>query len=168
MKKNFYYWLVLLLVLTSSSFIFIACGGGDEDINPGKQGETQNETTLADPEGTAIASIVYGQDMNHQYYDYGYTNIGICDMALHGINLSFRCQGDYMIASVGKVRGLADVNFIPTSGWNKNAGVLPGYGYVAKINETYVRIYAIDYVKDAIGNIIGATFKYQYPFVPEK
>ena len=43
---------------------------------------------------------------------------------------------------------------------------VPGYGYLVRASG-YARIYVVDYITSIGGEIIGATIKYQSPFIPE-
>ena len=118
-----------------------------------------SSTTYVKPDGSNIDLYIY----NDNFYDsYGYTKF----------------------ATIGKVSGLGSIKQIPTSGYAKPpVAVTPGYGYVAKCEETtynpstgrndlvekttYLRIYVVDYIYSAgSGGVIGANVKYQYPFNP--
>jgi len=69
--------------------------------------------------------------------------------------------------NVGKVRGLADVKKITTSGWGNRAAVEPGHGYILHHQNNYFRLYVVDYIYAAgTKGIIGAKVKYQGPFFP--
>lgn len=124
--------------------------------------------------GTGVASIVYKRNIHNEYTNSGYVDIGFTRAYLYlsGLNLGFVDNPDNLpsprgiISCCGSVNGLAYINNIPSDGWGDWTAVLPGYGYVGEVDGTYIRIYVIDYVKSAEGNIIGAIFKYQYPFVP--
>jgi len=71
------------------------------------------------------------------------------------------------IANVGKVSGLGSIVKIPSSGFASQIAVEPGCGYVINIqDETYVRLYVVKWETDTSGGVMGATVKYQYPFVP--
>lgn len=66
--------------------------------------------------------------------------------------------------SLGPVRGLGNVNYIPKTGWVSKIAVVPGEGYVAYSNGTFYRIYVTGYTTNVSNEIIGAEVKYQTPF----
>ena len=66
--------------------------------------------------------------------------------------------------SLGPVRGLGNVNYIPKTGWVSTVAVVPGEGYVAYSNGTFYRIYVTGYTTNVSNEIIGAEVKYQTPF----
>lgn len=66
--------------------------------------------------------------------------------------------------SLGPVRGLGNVNYIPKTGWVSKIAVVPGEGYVAYSNGTFYRIYVTGYTTNIANEIIGAEVKYQAPF----
>ena len=136
---------------------FTSCGGDDNDNNSGTSSQTEGQ----DPEGTGIANLklwIYA-------YDYPTFQFGPnCSIQIDKSNNFYGWKAQ--IVTVGKVKGISDIKKLPTTGWNEKAGVVPDYGYVVNYDGVYVRIYVIDYIRDSDGNIIGATFKYQYPWNP--
>lgn len=66
--------------------------------------------------------------------------------------------------SLGKVKGLGNVTIIPKIGWANKIAVTPGEGVVAYYNNTFYRIYVVDYLESVLGGIIGAEVRYQTPF----
>lgn len=74
-----------------------------------------------------------------------------------------------LFASLGAMKGLGNVTYIPETGWANKVAVNPGEGYVcASIGNTgvtYIRMYVVDYILSSISEgVIGANIKYQYPF----
>lgn len=157
---------------------FTACGGDDDDDSGiGGGGGT-------DPEGTVIVNIRNANSVNNYWDDGAYAT-------LNGIYAYIQSDGtmytkyEYLrideadnlyaeygskIVCVGKVSGLGAIKKIPQSGWADKAVVMPGYGYILEgpkgdgIITHYARIYVVDYMRDTLGGIIGATIKYQCPW----
>lgn len=164
--KNKLFNLMAIFFVASLTFCFTACGGDDDekDDNIGSGGASSE---FADPDGTQVCIIIYYMDMYNEYESSGASSMGQYHIHLSGLQFDFSYGVDGAITSVGPVRGLADIKSIPANGYSQSAGFLPGMGYVAKMNDgVYIRMYALDYVKAGNGNIIGITFKYQYPFEP--
>ena len=85
------------------------------------------------------------------------------------------------IVSVGKVSGLSAIKDIPETGWSKQAAAIPGYGYIYRTKHyvsngpfssegqyEYARIFAIDYMTNTFGGIMGITIKYQEKWNPNQ
>lgn len=66
--------------------------------------------------------------------------------------------------SLGQVRGLGNVSYIPKTGWVSSIAVVPGEGYVAYSSGKFYRIYVTGYTMNISNEIIGAEVKYQAPF----
>ena len=82
---------------------------------------------------------------------------------------SMECVADYIsIASVGKVSSLKAVNYVPTSGWQKNIGITVGHGYVVKIEgrNDYSRIRILERIEK--GGAIGYRIRVQDGWDPLK
>ena len=72
------------------------------------------------------------------------------------------------ITAVGEVTGLGYIKKIPENGYVETVPVKPKYGYIVKTRgNTYARLYVVDWIIDANGEIAGANVKYQYPFKPK-
>jgi hypothetical protein len=82
------------------------------------------------------------------------------------------------ICSLGAMSGLGNITRIPASGFtvpkreDSSVACEAGHGYVIKFEKEngsspdYVRLYVVESLVNADGNITGAKVKYQYPFVP--
>ncbi len=82
------------------------------------------------------------------------------------------------VADIGEVDGLGEVTDIPSNGWAISSAALVGHGYVVRYRAAYdypaatelpymyARVYVDSYITNVYGGIIGATVKYQLPFVP--
>ncbi|MDR1340851.1 MAG: hypothetical protein LBK58_12470 [Prevotellaceae bacterium] len=82
------------------------------------------------------------------------------------------------ICNLGAMSGLGNITKIPASGFivpkreGKSVACEAGHGYIVKFekedgsNPEYLRLYVIEPVVSAAGDITGAKVKYQYPFVP--
>lgn len=66
--------------------------------------------------------------------------------------------------SLGQVRGLGNVSYIPKTGWVSSIAVVPGEGYVAYSSGKFYRIHVTGYTMNISNEIIGAEVKYQAPF----
>ena len=127
-----------------------ACGEKDEPVPDGMD-PTQE---VPDPEGTIQLSM-RDQDNGNTIIDH----ISINNENFSGWETSF--------TSLGAVRGLGNVVYIPVSGWASRVAVVPGEGYVAynSSKKQFYRIYVMDYIVSTTGGIIGADVKYQEPFL---
>lgn len=155
-----------------------ACGdsNGDEPDNPNP---INPDKEVADPAGTvklsmrSEAAAGSGETtLDNGLWIDGANNFCADDGSIYGKN--------GLIVDIGSVKGLGNIGYIPKSGYAGRVAVTPGHGYVwakydgsDKITSvhfpvakfTYYRIYVIDYVKNAIGEIIGADIKYQRGFI---
>ena len=173
MKK----FLVLLVAILLCLPLMIGCGKDGTD-NPTTPNNPDNPVT--DPEGTITLAV--------RNWDNGRTT-AIAD----GCNGFFAIRGDnnfaggsqsyeaiWSFATIGQVYGVGSIKKIPTNGFSHWAAVKPGYGYVAKcinqkwengewvvVDTAHVRIYVDAWINSATtGGVMGATIKYQSPFVP--
>lgn len=186
MKKCFRFGLLLF------SAAVLACAVGcsdDKDDNNG--GGTGGGSELPDPEGTGILSLAYtttvyiapnypstGGGTRFTEYpadipDFSRVHLSVSGNLVGGgstsdTNFSESQSNGMKFSTVGKVKGLSQIQKIPQTGWAEAVGALPGYGYVAEYNGIYCRLYVTDYLKDSEGNKIGAILKYQAPFTPEQ
>lgn len=173
MKKSIFTKMMMLAMMVAMCVTFTACGGDDDD----EGGSANNPVTTADPEGTIVANLtntfVY---VKQGYHKNGISNMNGRDDVYLGMNSSNNLEAaaawhtDYkvQIVSVGKVNGLSSINSIPKDGWTNQVAALPGYGYIYRSEYsynpgvyTYARIYAVDYMTDTSGGIMGITIKYQ-------
>lgn len=156
MKKFLFFWLTLL------PLAIVSCG------SDGKDSKDEPQTTANDPEGTIAMNIVNNDDDNCIDEEWPYMYVGMTPQ--NNIDTWYHSAE---IVSVGKVKGLADIKNIPSSGWAERCAATPGCGYVirqAKADPSdarktkgykYCRVYLVDYITGASGNITGATIKYQ-------
>lgn len=169
-----------LISMTILCLGLTACGDDDEDngavVPPSSNGGTQQ--TLPDPEGTVTAKIT-----NDGIPDNG-ININGSYIYMDKVNnmcVKKRNNYDYDSASItnlGKVAGLAAIINVPTEGYADKVSTSEGDGLILQLGRHYVisnpgypgqggyaanyyRIYIAEYIRDALGNIIGATIKYQ-------
>lgn len=145
-------------VILAMTFSFAACGGdhgGDPDEpNGSDNGEViKPDEDVPDPVGTISLAM---RDASS-----GDTYLG----NIHIKNENFRGSG-VKFTSMGAVKGLGNVSYIPKNGWTDEIRVTPGEGYVAydSYQDKYYRIYVVDYITSTAGGIIGADVKYQEPF----
>ena len=162
--------------MTTLCFCMTACGGDDEDngavVPPSSNGGTQQ--TLPDPEGTVTARIT-----NDGVPENGINLEGKAFVYMDKVN-NFCIKSGYnsivsaSITNLGKVAGLAAIINVPTEGYADKVSTSEGDGLILKLGqqfptlysgsnyyEYYYRIYIAEYIRDALGNIIGATIKYQ-------
>lgn len=131
---------------------FAACSS-DDDSTDG-DGNIKPDVNVNDPVGTVSLSMMKGPSI----YD-GATGIG----SIY-IGDDYNFDGGYFI-SLGTVKGLGNVSYIPTTGWASKVSVRSGNGYVAC--DPYGFFYRIFVEKEIVGTtggIIGYDVKYQAPF----
>ena len=147
--KQFNFFLVCGLLLTAM-FLVTGCDNKEPE-NP--------MTPVPDPPGTIRISV---RDANNG--DTRVTPDGFWDsFGIRDGNFVTR-DGGIQFASIGRVNGLGNVIQIPELGWANSIAVIPGYGYVAKSSGYYARIFVVDWIESATGEIIGAEIQYQAPF----
>lgn len=132
---------------------FAACSS-DDDSTDG-DGNIKPDVNVNDPAGTVSLSMMKGHDLNE-----GATYIG--NSSIH-IGNDYNFNGGYFI-SLGTVKGLGNVSYIPTTGWADMVSVRSGNGYVAYSYGTFYRIYVEKEIVGTTGGIIGYDVKYQAPF----
>ncbi len=130
----------------------IACSSDDSTDG---DGNIKPDVNVNDPAGTVSLSMMKGHDLNE-----GATYIG--NSSIH-IGNDYNFNGGYFI-SLGTVKGLGNVSYIPTTGWADMVSVRSGNGYVAYSYGTFYRIYVEKEIVGTTGGIIGYDVKYQAPF----
>lgn len=131
---------------------FAACSS-DDDSTDGN-GNIKPDVNVNDPVGTVSLSMMKGPSIRE-----GATGIG----SIY-IGNDYNFDGGYFI-SLGTVKGLGNVSYIPTTGWASKVSVRSGNGYVAC--DPYGFFYRIFVEKEIVGTtggIIGYDVKYQAPF----
>lgn len=157
----------------------VSCDKDDDGATGGNGGKA-----VPDPEGTVTVQMrnsnngrtsvspdgfIWWGDLSDRYTQ-NYFSIDEAD------NLT--CGGD--VVCIGKVAGLGNIRERPEVGWADEAALLPGYGYILRTSSqydqdkkptldgyNYCRVYVVDYLTSTGGGVIGATVKYQSPFIPE-
>ena len=148
MKKILY---MLCALLAVSGMSLSSCS--KDDPNPDDGSTIKPDADVPDPTGTIQLSMRNDDDTS---LDGLYISE---DNNFHGY--------DWIIASIGQVKGLGNVSYIPFAGWTEKLSVTPGNGYVAynKSSGRYMRLYVEEYTLSATTQgIIGAKVKYQRPF----
>lgn len=169
----------------------VACGDDKEDnvVPPATNNTQQGNTsqTLPDPEGTVTARITNDgnykngikiEDSGHNYYEHKYHYIYMDNMN----NICIKRDGSSFtpsIVNVGRVSGLSAITIVPTNGFtDEKVAASEGDGFVIRdygqrgtsgglVNmplygyQTICRMYLASFIRDAFGNITGATIKYQ-------
>lgn len=136
----------LLLAIT-----FVACSS--DDASTDDDGNIKPNVNVNDPVGTVSLSMMKGRSI----YD-GATGIG----SIY-IGDDYNFDGGYFI-SLGAVKGLGNVSYIPTQGWADMVSVRSDNGYVAYSNGAFYRIFVEKEIVGTTGGIIGYDVKYQVPF----
>ena len=138
----------LLLAIT-----FVACSSDDDSIDG--DGNIKPDVNVNDPVGTVSLSMMKGRTI----YD-GATGIG----SIY-IGDDYNFDGGAFI-SLGTVKGLGNVSYIPTTGWANKVSVRCDNGYVAYSysHEAFYRIFVEKEIVGTTGGIIGYDVKYQVPF----
>lgn len=138
-----------------------ACSG--EDDEPVVPQASDPNVAVPDPEGTVTVNITNnGRDGEIFLSDLS------VDLYIDDGN-NFRVHSSLSpspsIVSLGAMKGLGNVVSVPTEGWSSSVAVMPGNGYVVRRNGQYARLYVDSYMTSTSGGIMGATVKYQSPFV---
>ena len=114
--------------------------------------------TVPGPEGT----IVFQMLNDGSYYSLTYST----QLKLDAMNNFRIINGSIM--SVGKVAGLGAIRNIPSGAkWGNSTVATPGYGYIMRLGDYYVRLYVESYITSSGGTIIGAKVKYELGWIPE-
>ena len=131
---------------------FAACSS-DDDSTDG-DGNIKPDVNVNDPAGTVSLSMMKGPSIRD-----GATGIG----SIY-IGDDYNFDGGYFI-SLGTVKGLGNVSYIPTTGWASKVSVRSGNGYVAyDPYGGFYRIFVEEEIVGTTGGIIGYDVKYQAPF----
>lgn len=138
----------LLLAIT-----FVACSS--DDASTDGDGNIKPDVNVNDPAGTVSLSMMKGPSIRE-----GATRIGGSDIY---IGNDYNFDGGYFI-SLGAVKGLGNVSYIPTQGWADMVSVRSDNGYVAYSNGAFYRIFVEKEIVGTTGGIIGYDVKYQAPF----
>lgn len=138
----------LLLAIT-----FVACSS--DDASTDGDGNIKPDVNVNDPTGTVSLSMMKGPSIRE-----GATRIGGSDIY---IGNDYNFDGGYFI-SLGAVKGLGNVSYIPTQGWADMVSVRSDNGYVAYSNGAFYRIFVEKEIVGTTGGIIGYDVKYQVPF----
>ena len=147
----------------------VSCDKDDDGATGGNGGKA-----VPDPEGTVTVQMRNSDNGETRVSPDGFGTDFYIDRA-DNLTCPF---GD--VICIGKVAGLGNIRERPETGWADEAALLPGYGYIMRReystdpagNPTpdgyrYCRIYVVGYLTSTGGGIIGATVKYQSPFIPE-
>lgn len=147
--------LLSLLTFVLTAFLsasFVSCAKDDDNYD--EDGNIKPDVEVSDPEGTIQLYMMSG-DIEHA--------TKLDDNFYIGSDNNF--YGRYCV-SFGKVNGLGNVSYIPTTGWAENVAVIPGNGYVFcnKYDYSFYRVYVTNIITDVNGGVLGAEIKYQTPF----
>lgn len=134
--------------------VAMAACGSDGDSTDGN-GNVKPDANVNDPAGTVSLSMMKGSSPRE-----GATTIGSSSMYI-GNDYNFT-NGNFV--SLGTVKGLGNVSYIPTTGWASNVAVRKNTGYVAYANGEFYRIFAENEIAGTTGGVIGYDVKYQAPF----
>lgn len=133
---------------------FAACSS-DDDSTDG-DGNIKPDVNVNDPVGTVSLSMMKGPSIYDGATEIGGSRIYIGD--------DYNFDGGNFI-SLGTVKGLGNVSYIPTTGWASKVSVRSGNGYVAcDPYGTFYRIFVEKEIVGTTGGIIGYDVKYQAPF----
>ncbi|HIY15238.1 MAG TPA: DUF5036 family protein [Candidatus Alistipes cottocaccae] len=151
----------------------VSCDKDDDGAAGGNGG-----AAVPDPEGTVMVQMrnanngdthVYPEEFKWKSTNY---NTGPCYLYIDEADNLTCNSGD--VICIGQVAGLGNIRERPEVGWADEAALLPGYGYILRASNidapdgyVYCRVYVVGYLTSTGGGIIGATVKYQSPFIPE-
>lgn len=130
----------------------IACSSDDSTDG---DGNIKPDVNVNDPAGTVSLSMMKGPSTSE-----GATRISGSYIY---IGNDYNFDGGSFI-SLGTVKGLGNVSYIPTTGWADKVSVRNNNGYVAYSNGTFYRIFVEKEIAGTTGGIIGYDVKYQAPF----
>lgn len=130
----------------------IACSSDDSTDS---DGNIKPDVNVNDPAGTVSLSMMKGPSTSE-----GATRISGSYIY---IGNDYNFDGGSFI-SLGTVKGLGNVSYIPTTGWADKVSVRNNNGYVAYSNGTFYRIFVEKEIVGTTGGIIGYDVKYQAPF----
>ena len=132
---------------------FAACSSNDDSTDG--DGNIKPDVNVNDPAGTVSLSMMKGPSTSE-----GATRISGSYIY---IGNDYNFDGGSFI-SLGTVKGLGNVSYIPTTGWADKVSVRNNNGYVAYSNGTFYRIFVEKEIVGTTGGIIGYDVKYQAPF----
>lgn len=130
----------------------IACSSDDSTDG---DGNIKPDVNVNDPAGTVSLSMMKGPSTSE-----GATRISGSYIY---IGNDYNFDGGSFI-SLGTVKGLGNVSYIPTTGWADKVSVRNNNGYVAYSNGDFYRIFVEKEIVGTTGGIIGYDVKYQAPF----
>ena len=145
-----------------------ACSG--EDDEPVVPQASDPNVAVPDPEGTVTVNITN----NGRDGEVALPDLGVYIYIDEGNNFRLHSSGySASIVSLGAMKGLGNVVSVPTEGWSSSVAVMPGNGYAVRSSynygnirtNNYARLYVDSYMTNTSGGIMGATVKYQSPFV---
>ena len=165
MIKIFSKHILLQNLVICASFLFSCTNGDNSDIEdnggtiiaPGKE--------LPDPTGTVVFNLMQGDEDTEIK---GFVPIHINN----AYNFEGRSGSAAHFVSLGKMKGLGNVTYVPQEGWNSTVAVTPGEGYVARccnyydggIQYAYARLYVVSEIVGTSSGVIGYKVKCQAPF----
>ena len=159
MKKRIDFLLQLMIFL-AIALVTNSCSREDDNLDG--EGNIKPDVEVPDPEGTIQLSMMSGDGSNATKID---------NLFFIGGDYNFSGDSDCYFASLGEVKGLGNISYVPTTGWANKVALRAGCGYVACLynsywhkEPTFYRIYVSDYILNGTGGIIGADVKYQKPF----
>ena len=155
----------------------VSCDKDDDGATGGNGGKA-----VPDPEGTVTVQMRNANNGQTKVYPdgFGYSSSNGFYSSYFWIDDADNLTGQGDVVCIGKVAGLGNIRERPEVGWADEAALLPGYGYILRRSSkydqdgrltpdgyNYCRVYVVGYLTSTGGGIIGATVKYQSPFIPE-
>lgn len=139
------YSLLLFFIL-----IFAACSNNEPE-----DGNIQPDKNFPDPEETITVSLYKNTSQN-------------IDGIYIDISDKLTSDNGWIFVSLGEMKGLGNISFIPLDGWENSISVKKGNGYIAynpNRNPTeFYRLFISNSAADEMGTITGYQVKYQKPF----
>lgn len=154
---------LLMLMFASATLLFASCGK-----------EAENSQSY-DPPGTVYVHIQNNRETTVRLWPNSESGSEYPALQIDRANnfiSNYDANGRYLIdyIDVGGVGGLNDISWNNVRGGaTDRAAVIPGHGYICSGKAyystwKYARLYVVDYIKNALGEIIGAEVKYQSPW----
>lgn len=162
MKK---FYLIATLAMSALLCGALSACGGDEPDNPDEPDTppvVNPDKPTPDPENTVTVNLLNNGDDAKISLGEGIR------VYIDPANNLCGYDGEQLL-SVGTVAGLGNITGIPEGEWKSAAAVVPGTGYVVRSASTpykFARLFVVGFMQSTAGGIMGATVKYQCPFVP--
>lgn len=162
---------VISLFIAGASLCLTACGSDDPDepapVTPsGPNAQPDPVTPVPDPAGTVEVN------MPNNGTEISIPGMGgrICIDAGNNFVCTSGSSEQLQIISVDAVNSLGNITSVPSTGFSTSVAAKVGHGYILKYSLlyyghitklSYARLFVVDHLISANGNVAGAVVKYQ-------